>query len=346
VGQYNLDAYSGNNNNNNNGEEGEGEDDYESLPPPVEKIYDEDHQYLVPLRHFADVKDPHRPTDTAFFFHVPRSGGSTLKDMVGKCLKLVQSSEVGVRDGHGADPILQVIEINESKYVNVDTTTVQGIQRAVDLGLATSSYADLVVSSYLHQSASLFDLHHQARAFLLLRNPIERATSMYYHRVHELGDLDPEISIEDFAQGNGIENNWMTRFLTDRMEGELTKADLEQAKDILKQKFMVGFIDDIEESIYRFMKYNRWKYAEDENQKMKEEDCVRDLAMVGSNINPNEYELPKRGTQAYALITWQTQFDTKLYEYGKELFDLQTKTYGSKERKKILKKQKKKGGKL
>mmetsp|Transcript_29325 Transcript_29325/g.56105 ORF Transcript_29325/g.56105 Transcript_29325/m.56105 type:complete len:309 (-) Transcript_29325:374-1300(-) len=242
--------------------------------------------------------------------------------------------------------ILQVIEINESKYVNVDTTTVQGIQRAVDLGLATSSYADLVVSSYLHQSASLFDLHHQARAFLLLRNPIERATSMYYHRVHELGDLDPEISIEDFAQGNGIENNWMTRFLTDRMEGELTKADLEQAKDILKQKFMVGFIDDIEESIYRFMKYNRWKYAEDENQKMKEEDCVRDLAMVGSNINPNEYELPKRGTQAYALITWQTQFDTKLYEYGKELFDLQTKTYGSKERKKILKKQKKKGGKL
>ncbi|KAL7480158.1 hypothetical protein ACHAW6_005867 [Cyclotella cf. meneghiniana] len=322
-----------------------GFEDY-PLPPVKEKAYDEALQFLVPLRHFADVRDISRPSDTAFFFHVPRAGGSTIKDIVGKCLRLVQASEVGVRDGHGEDPVLQVLTVQESKYVNVDTTTINGIQRAVDMGLARSGMSDLIVSSYFHESATLFDLEHQGRAFVVLRNPIERAVSMYYHRLHEVHDLDENVSIEDYAQGNGIENNWMTRFLANRMTGELTKDDLEQAKEILKEKFLIGFLDDLEESIYRIVKFNGWKYAQDETEKMKQEDCISDLIKIGSNINTDGYEIPKRGTQAYALIVWQTQFDTKLFDYAKTLFDAQTKTWGTKERKKLLKKekQKKKGG--
>jgi len=132
-----------------------------------------------------------------------------MKDIIGKCLKLVQSSEVGVRDGHDKDPMLEVLDVKESKYVNVDTTTVPGIQRAVDMGLAAAGVTDVIVSSYYHESAALFDLNHQGRAFMMMRNPIERAVSMYWHRVKEIGDLDAEITIEDYAQGNGIENNWM-----------------------------------------------------------------------------------------------------------------------------------------
>mmetsp|Transcript_6485 Transcript_6485/g.10147 ORF Transcript_6485/g.10147 Transcript_6485/m.10147 type:complete len:660 (+) Transcript_6485:44-2023(+) len=330
----------------NNGGSGEDADYYNTeyeLPPPVEKDYDEEHKFLEPLRHFADVKDPHRPTDTALFFHVPRAGGSTMKDIIGKCLKLVQSSEVGVRDGHDKDPTLEVLDVKESKYVNVDTTTVPGIQRAVDMGLAAAGVTEVIVSSYYHESAALFDLNHQGRAFMMMRNPIDRAVSMYWHRVKEIGDLDAEVSIEDYAQGNGIENNWMTRFMTNRMTGELTKEDMEQAKQILKEKFLIGLLDDLDETVYRIMKYNEWKFSTDETEKMKQEDCIRDLTTVGSAINPDPYEIPTRGTQAYALITWQTQFDTKLFEYAKQLFDEQTKQWGTKERKKLLKKQKKKG---
>lgn len=317
-----------------------------AIPPPKEKTYDEAHQFLAPLHHFADIRDTARPTDTAFFFHVPRAGGSTIKDMLGKCMRLVQASEVGVRDGHDQDTALQVLTVQENKYVNVDTTTIPGIQRAVDMGLARSGMSDLIVSSYFHESAAMFDLEHQGRAFIMLRNPIERAVSMYYHRLHETHDLDESVSIEDYAQGNGIENNWMTRFLANRMTGELTKEDLEQAKVILKEKFLIGFLDDLEESVYRIIKYNGWKYALDETEKMKQEDCIADLTKVGSNINAEGYEIPKRGTQAYALIIWQTQFDSKLFDYARQLFDDQTKTYGTKERKKQRKKdkQKKKGG--
>ncbi len=332
---------------------GEGGDavvgDYEyRLPPPVEKDYDPEHAYLAPLRHFSDVSDPLRTeSDTAFFFHVPRSGGSTVKTIIGKCLRLVQASEVGVRDGHGTDPLLQVLEVQESRFVNVDTTTVPGIHRAAEMGLTASGLADVVVSSYLHESAAMFDLFHQGRAFIVMRDPIDRATSMYYHRLKTLGDLDSTITIEDYAQGNGIENNWVCRYLANRMAGELTKEDLDQAKEVLRTKFLIGFLDDLEESVHQMMKFNEWKYSDDETAKMKQEDCIKELAAAGggTNRNAHEYEIPKRGSQAHALISWQTQFDSKLYAYAKELFDRQTKEWGTKERKKALKKEKKnKGG--
>ena len=325
-------------------------EEYEyKLPPPIEKTYDREHEYLLPLRHFSDVSDPYRAdSDTAFFFHVPRSGGSTVKTLLGKCLRLVQASEVGARDGHDTDSQLSVLEVNESRFVNVDTTTVSGIQRAIDLGLTLSGHADVIVSSYFQESASMFDLHHQGRAFVILRDPIERATSMYYHRVKTLANLDASVTIEDYAQGNGIENNWMCRFLTNRMSGELTKEDLDQAKVVIQTKFLIGFLDDLEESIHQIMKFNSWIYSDDETAKMKQEDCIRELISVEGRTNANvyKYEIPKRGSQAYALISWQTQFDSKLYAYAKELFDKQTKEWGTKDRKKALKKDKKnkKGG--
>jgi len=81
---------------------------------------------------------------------------------------------------------------------------------------------------------------------------------------------------------------------------------------------------------------------------MKEENCIniKDLTTCGTNINEYDYEIPKKGSQAHALISlsWQTQFEMKLYAYVKELFDHQTKEWGTKERKKMLKKKKAKEG--
>lgn len=127
------------------------------------------------------------------------------------------------------------------------------------------------------------------------------------------------------------------------MEGELTKEDLEHAKVIIEKKFLIGFLDDGEETVYRLMKYFGFSFAEDETVKMEQEDCIKDLLKEGTNHNTVTYEMPKRGSQAAALIKWQTQFDIKLFDFAKELFDAQTKLYGSKERKKALRKKKKEG---
>ena len=68
-------------------------------------------------------------------------------------------------------------------------------------------------------------------------------------------------------------------------------------------------------------------------------ECVNGLLSEGINVNP-PYEIPKKGSQEWALISHQTQYDIKLYEFAQELFDEQTKKYGSKEWKKADKKKK------
>jgi len=307
---------------------------------PVEpEIIPPGKEFLLPLQYFAEVTTPLRPEDVNFFFHIPRSAGQTIKEIVGKCLGKTLASEVGVRDGHGQDLILQKVQINNANYVNVDSTSVDGLHRAATLGLAESQLADMVSSSYFHEASMLFDAEYKGRAFTVFRNPIERITSMYYDRTQgENADLD--VSMEDYAQGNGIENNWVTRFLTNKMEGELTKEHLDQAKDILSTKFLIGLIDDGDETVKRVMKYFNWSFDPDETRQMEQEDCIKELIKDGTNVNTIGYDLPKKGSQPYSLITWQTQFDIKLYDYAKELFEKQTKLWGSKERKKELKKKK------
>jgi hypothetical protein len=58
----------------------------------------------------------------------------------------------------------------------------------------------------------------------------------------------------------------------------------------------------------------------------------------GINTNTDGCEVPKKGTQEFALISHQNQYDIKLYEYARDtLFIDQTKQYGSKEWKKTEK---------
>jgi len=293
--------------------------------------------------HLADAKND-VVDSTPFFFHVPRNGGQTVKDIVGVCLDKIQANEVGIRDGHHTDTQIRMIEIDNSRYINVDTSSKEGIERAAMMGFEQAQMAEMVTSSYFLNAAKyLFSAERQGRAYVMLRNPIDRAVSMYYHQKSN-GVLDDKLTLEDYARGEGIENNWITRFLTNAMEGELKKSNLEHAKKILGKKFLIGFLDDAEESIYRLKKYNGWDISSDEVDETKEYEqkmCIQKRIEEGNNKNINPYEMPKKGSQAYALLSWQTQYDMKLYDFAKQLFEFQTTKYGSKERKKEMKKKNK-----
>lgn len=271
------------------------------------------------LDHFTDAMADLEAGFTPYFFHVPRCGGQSVKDIVGLCLDKVQASEVGVRNGHQQDSQLQIVSVENARYVNVDTTTKEGIERAAMMGFAQSNMAEMVTSSYfLNTARYLFTEDRPGRAFIMLRNPIHRAVSMYHFK-KSTGELDEKLTLEEFARGAGVENNWMTRFLTNAMEGELKKSHLDQAKKILSKKFLVGFLDDAEESIGRFMKYLNWNFQEDETKALLQQDCISRKLMEGANRGPAEYELPKKGSQSHALLSWQTQFDMKLYGTSKDI---------------------------
>lgn len=133
-------------------------------------------------------------TTTPLFFHVPRTGGSTIQDLLAFCLEIVTASEVGVVDGHDQDDELQLISRDGwggSMFVNVDTTSIEGIDRASELDFADSGLAEMVITSFVPQASNaLFNADNRASVFSLFRHPAERAVSLFYY----LQDADWEVS--------------------------------------------------------------------------------------------------------------------------------------------------------
>jgi len=76
------------------------------------------------------------------------SGGLLYSDIVGTCYHLVQASEAGVlNEASKLDDELRIVEIFGKSFVNVDTTSKSGIERAIKLGFIESGYADIVFFS-------------------------------------------------------------------------------------------------------------------------------------------------------------------------------------------------------
>ncbi len=71
-------------------------------PPEVEISSDDP---LPALINFKDAWEPWEPSDVPVFFHIPKSGGSTIKDVMGTCHRFVMASEAGVTDGHIDDTV-------------------------------------------------------------------------------------------------------------------------------------------------------------------------------------------------------------------------------------------------
>ena len=46
-------------------------------------------------------------------------------------------------------------------------------------------------------------------------------------------------------------------FVANRLAGELMKDNLKQAKVILNDKFLLGFVGNLEETVHHIMKYNK-----------------------------------------------------------------------------------------
>lgn len=187
------------------------------------------------------------------------------------CIGLVLASDVGARDGHGSDPNLQVIETPVGSYVNVDTNSQAGLERAIELKLLDSGLVDVVSSNIPISALKLFEFAPQYRGkmFVLLRDPVERAASQFF----ELQKHDKHyarMSIEKYAsrQKDEVDFNIMTKTLVDKpglTTGSLTEDDLNTAKEILRRKAVVGLLSDKGDTVLRYERYFGWTYdtAED-----------------------------------------------------------------------------------
>jgi len=280
---------------------------------------------------FGDVTEPFdkKEGDIPYFWHVSRSGGSSVKDILGGCLGLVQASDVGARERHGEDTAIKVVRLNGAKYLNIDTSTTEGIERAKKLDAMGSGKFDALVSHRFVEAADLFTFQHRAKLFTVFRDPIERAVSMFYYLSTAKWEktYDPDLmmyELTDYAKTSRIENNWMVRSLVNKMEGFLTVEDLELAMEILRKKCLIGLLSEKEESIKRFEKYFGW---ERRSKLPGASECEERLLGWGWS-NKNRHPPIDPGSEAYYLIKTKNELDIMLYEYAKVLFHQQGEELG------------------
>ena len=157
----------------------EQDDDYEprSGRPAVNPVI---RQHIKPIN-----REPDPDRETVLFYHIPKSGGTTLKSIY-KCMDKVLAVRVGVEPqfGHDKDEKLVVFSpgATGANFVNVDTLSRKGILRAEKMGLVPSNMADLIVTGSLNFAVEhLYDSMQKGRVLSLFRDPVERLISKFYY---------------------------------------------------------------------------------------------------------------------------------------------------------------------
>ena len=223
----------------------------------------------------------------------------------------------------GGGPVGQ----DRSPFVNVDTTTVEGISRAREMGFADSGLADAVVTPFIFEANDLVTPTARGRLFTVFRHPIERAISMFYYL--QIADweptYDPELkfwTFEQYAQSSKVENNWLTRQLSNQPFDDLGERNLQIAMEVIRQKFIVGLVTEMEATMDRFENIFRWKYHVNPT---SQEQCRQNLLSKGSNANTEKSGKPKEGSAEWKLLEEQNEYDLRLYAFIEELFQEQEK---------------------
>mmetsp|Transcript_28187 Transcript_28187/g.60501 ORF Transcript_28187/g.60501 Transcript_28187/m.60501 type:complete len:219 (-) Transcript_28187:1115-1771(-) len=186
---------------------------------------------------------------------------------------------------------------------------------------------DVIFTQYLHAGATLFNQNHRGRMFTIIRHPIERAVSMFYYlpKAKHEPTYDPDldhISIEMWSRSKRVEHNWMTRFLSNEIDGNLTLEHLDISKEVLRKKCIVGLFDEKTESWLRLERFFQWKFYTQRNR-----DCLDRLLNWGWS-NKNLHPSVEEGSVAWNLLYKQNELDMMLYEYAQLLFEEQRALFG------------------
>ena len=281
------------------------------------------------LANLADINAPlEQIHEVPIFWHIPRSGGSNLKQIASFCYGLTLASEVGPSvDPEAAtkNELTTVVDADSgTKFLNVDTTSPEGLERAKKLNVATYDGLDLITTPYIFMASDvLFNPLNRGRFLVMFRHPIDRAVSMYYYLRDKTGINGAQIgdTLELYAKSAMIENNWLTRFLTNKLGGQLTPDDEATAKEILRTKCLVGLLNRKTESMQRFKTYFGWKTLDNDQSR----DCEEKHLHWGWT-GKNKHEKLEVGSETWNLLKEQNSFDIRVFEYAEKLFEIQGKT--------------------
>ncbi len=213
------------------------------------------------------------------------------------------------------------------------------------MNLVQSGMADMIFTPLLHESSQLFNQtlaatmatananananpnsNPKGKIFALFRHPVERAVSLFHYL--QKATWEPTFNerikriktIEDYAISEFAEDNWMVRFLTNKMTEMVTRDDLEVAKEILRRKVIVGLVIDVRGAVQRFLRYLDWNYND---LTPEQQQCVNGYLFSGSN--KNAHEMVEEGGMGWRILKANNLLDLELYDYVLQLYEEQGK---------------------
>lgn len=310
-------------------------------------------QLLISLQ---DLTVPYNKSiETPLLLDIPLTGSSIVKTTLSKCHELTMASQEGLQQPNFEEDILETFVSQrkgfDATYVNVDTSTKSGIQRAFKLDLVPSRSADVITVSNLHDSTILFQgTNYRGRVFAMFSHPTARAVG-YYHYIKKATwdsryspDVE-EMTLLQFATSKHIEKNPMVRFFTEGLgldpNRKLGKSDLQVAMKVVERKFLIGIYRDMKGSLARFDRYFGWSMAklsnstsvdadEDEREEAKEKHladvkvCRSKLISEGDRwMQKQQKSKVKIEDDERDLIEKANVWDLKLYNHIELIFEAQ-----------------------
>jgi len=181
-----------------------------------------------------------------------------------------------------------------------------------------------VVTPLVHDASSIFDaLNKKARVAVFLRNPVDRAESLFYYlqRANWETSYSPEWAKLSFLEWTKTkipyyEKNFLTRILSDNMDRELSETDYQNAERILS-KMLIGRTDDVNTSLERFESF--WNIKLDDSQKQEK------MNVLNHPTNANKH--PSIEPEVRIKVESILNYDMRLYRFGLELFEKQSKRF-------------------
>lgn len=199
------------------------------------------------------------------------------------------------------------------KYLNVDMSTIPGLERARSLQLVNSGLVNILYSPLFYPIAEkILDANHTGRMFTLIRHPVSRALAVYLTTPNPTG-----ISIDQYILSGQLQNNYLTRVLINKFQGDLVREDLEMALDTLRRKFIIGLSDRLSDSLERFRYFFGWPDYDS-----SKASCF-DVALSLNDELLNQ-TLAVEGDTLWNAVLLQNNFDAQVYEYAKVLYDEQS----------------------
>ena len=204
--------------------------------------FDSNHAHLAIydlLHHVVSPTDPYdSATQIPFLF---------IADEMLRCFPLTQAgwipSRVGRRHEGAPSADLQILPGNPDErgsYLDVDLSTLHGLQRAQDYFLFDRHLADFVASPFLPEILDMFPDSHRGRIFTMLMDPIARVKAGYNHLIQNsyiTGSL-----LEFVSSNHLLANDYTVRTLTGKWDVNVPvgPGDVNTALDVLRTKFHVG----------------------------------------------------------------------------------------------------------